>query len=184
MPKLKRAGVGLALPGEDAEQRGLARAVEAHDQEAVLALDSERHVAKDERAAVSLGEARAMKDDAAAARRLGKADLHLALAAWRHDARRLHPLDAGEDRPRLLGALLRLAPHHLGEEAQALDLGLLAVRQRRHALLLEPPRGLVLRVGAAVLDEPAGVEVEHARDRRVEQPEVVADDDDGAAVVA
>src|SRR5206468_6816400 len=103
-------------------------------QEAVLALDPERHVAKDERAAVSLGEARAMKDDAAAARRLGKADLHLALASGPHHARCLHPLDAGEDRLRLLGPLLRLAPHHSREEAQALDLGLLALRQRRHAL--------------------------------------------------
>src|SRR5207245_1905846 len=82
-------------------------------------------------------------------RRRGKADLHLALATRSDHPRCLHPLHAGEDRLRLLRPLGRLSPHHLGQQAQPLDLRLLAVRQRGQALLLEPARGLVLRVGAA-----------------------------------
>ena len=50
------------------------------------------------------------------------------------------------------------------------------------ALLVGLPRDEVLRVRAAVLDELALVEVQHARDRLVEQLEVVADHEQRAAV--
>ncbi len=62
------------------------------------------------------------------------------------------------------------------------DLRLLARRELRPALLVGLPRDEVLRVRAAVLDELAFVEVQDARDRLVEQREVVADDEQRAAV--
>src|SRR5438128_582915 len=89
-----------------------------------------------------------------------------------------------EDRLRLPGALLGLPPHHLGEQAQPLDLRLLAMGQRREPRLLATARHLVLGVSAAVLDQPARVEMQHTRDRRVEENEVVADHDHRAAVIA
>ena len=184
MSQPKRARVRLALARQDAQQRSLAGPVQPHHQQPVVPLDLKRNVAKHQWTPVSLGQTGAVQDDAPAVRRLRKADLHLALPPRRHHALRLHTFDAREDRLRLLGALFSLSPHHLGQQAQPLDLRLLAMRQRRQPLLLEPPGGLVLRVGAAVLDQAAGVEVQDAGDRRVEQAEVVADDDHRAPVIA
>ena len=57
-------------------------------------------------------------------------------------------------------------------------------RERGQSLLLERARLQVLGVGAAVLDQAPGVEMNDARDRRVEEVEVVADHDHRAAVLA
>ena len=180
----KRPGIRLALPGQDAQQARLARAVQSHHEEALVALHLEGDVAKDERAAVTLGEAIGMQDDATAVRRVGKADLDLALAPRSGHALGLHSLDAGEDRVGLLGAFCRLPAHHLGKEAQPLDLRLLPLREGSQPLLLEPPRRLVLRVGAPILDQLARVQVQHSRDRCVQQGQVVAYHDHRPPIVA
>ena len=72
-------------------------------------------------------------------------------------------------------------PHRVGERPQPADLGLLARRELGAPFLVGLARDEVLRVRAAVLDELALVEVQHARDRLVEQREVVADDEQRAA---
>ena len=77
-----------------------------------------------------------------------------------------------------------LVPHRIRERAQPADLRLLAHRDLRPPLLVGLPRDEVLRIRAAVLDELTLVEVQHARDRLVEQREVVADDEQRAAVRA
>ena len=82
------------------------------------------------------------------------------------------------------GPLRGLAAHRVGERAQPLDLGVLAARELRPALLVGGAGGAVLRVRAAVLDELALVEVEHAGDGLVEERDVVAHDEERAAVVA
>src|SRR5882762_10139907 len=140
MPKPEAAGVRLGLTREDAEQACLARAVQAHDHDPLPALDLEGHVAKHERAAVTLAQAVRGEYDASTVWRFGKRDLHLALAFWRGHLLRLHAVDTLEDRFRGPGALLGLAPHHLGEHAQPLDLRLLPLRQRGQPLFLELPR--------------------------------------------
>ena len=184
MADAERAGVGGALAGEDAQQARLARSVQTHHQQTLVALHLERDVVKDQWSAITLGEAGAMQHDPPAVRRLGKVDLDLALAPRRGDPDRLHPLDSSEDRLSLLGPLLGLPPHHLREQAQPLDLRLLTVGQRGEALFLALARLLILRIGAAVLDQSARIEMQHTRDRGVEEDEVVADHDDLAAIVA
>ena len=124
-----------------------------------------------------------MQHDPPAVRRFGERDLDLALPSRRRDPRSLHPLDSRENRLRLLGTLLGLPPHDFSKDTQALDLRLLAVGERSEPLLLAPACLLVLRIGAAVLDQPARIEMQHARDRGVEEDEVVADHDHRAAVV-
>jgi hypothetical protein len=114
----------------------------------------------------------------------GKRHLHLALALGRRDLVCLQAVDALEDRFRGLRALGGLSPHDLGEHAQPVDLRLLPLGERCQALLLEHPRLLILRVSAAVLAHAPRVQVKHARDRGVQQDEVVAHHDHRASVVA
>ena len=85
---------------------------------------------------------------------------------------------------RLGGArpLLGLAAHRVGERAQPVDLARLAGGELGAALRVVLAGHEVLRVGAAVLDELTFVDVQHARDRLVEQFEVVADHEQPAAV--
>src|SRR5436305_1392003 len=89
--------------------------------------------------------------DAPAVRRIGETHLDLALALRCADLDGFEPVDPFEDRLGRARALLGLAAHHLGQHAEALDLGLLALRQRGHPHLLGLPGGEVLRVSAAVL---------------------------------
>ena len=136
MAEPERPGIRLALSREDAQQTRLARTVQSHHQQPLMTLDLECDVAKHQRTAVTLGQTIRPEHNASAVRRLGKADLHLSLAARCNHALRLHALDPREDRLRLLGALLGLAAHHLREQAQALDLRLLPMRERGQPLLL------------------------------------------------
>ena len=75
-------------------------------------------------------------------------------------------------------------PHLVGERGQAPDLGLLARRDSTEALFVLRARIEVLRVRALVLAQVALVEVQHLGDRLVEQFEVVAHDEQRAAVRA
>ena len=82
------------------------------------------------------------------------------------------------------GPLRRLTAHGVGEVAEPLDLGLLPPRELRAPFLVGRARRPVLRIGAPVLDELALVEVQDARDRLVEQRDVVAHHEQRAAVRA
>ena len=81
-----------------------------------------------------------------------------------------------------------MAPKRSTKRLQPGDLLGLAGRRLGEALLVGGPRLAVLRVRALVLDEVADaglvgpIEVEHPRDRLVEQLEVVADDEQRPAV--
>src|SRR5205823_14748232 len=75
-----------------------------------------------------------------------------------------------------------LASHLVGEGAETADLALLALGQPGPASLVEGPGRAVLRVGAAVLDEAALVEMQHAREGAVEKGYVVAHDQQGPAI--
>jgi hypothetical protein len=123
--EVELAGVGLGLPGKDAEKAGLAGAVQPHDQQALAALDLEIHIAEDDGTAVTLGQPLHRHDDAAAVRRVGKADLDLAFAFGSSNLLRLQAIDAFEDRFGGARSLFSLPAHHLGEQAQPLDLRLL-----------------------------------------------------------
>ncbi len=68
--------------------------------------------------------------------------------------------------------------------AQPVDLRALARRESFEPQLVRLARGDVLRVGASVLDHLAVVQVQHARDRGVEQIEVVTHHQQRAAVLA
>ena len=72
------------------------------------------------------------------------------------------------------GALLGLVAHRVGQRRQAADLALLPGCELGPALLVGHPRGAVLRVGALVFDELALIEMQHPRERGVEQFDVVA----------
>ena len=85
-------------------------------------------------------------------------------------------------------ALHGLTPHRVGERREALDLGGLALRRLGEPLLVGLARREVLRVRALVLDELArfvvrlAVDVDDARDRVVEEIEIVAHDHERPAV--
>ena len=176
--------VGAALAGQDAQQAGLACAVQAHHQQALSALDLEVHVSEHERTAIALGQPLDGDRDPAAVGWIGESHLDFAFAFRRADLLSFQAVHSLEDRLRCASPLLRLAPHHLRKHAQALDLCLLALRQRGRAHLFRTTRREVLRVRAAILTKAAGVEVQHAGDRFVEENQVVADDDHRPAVAS
>ena len=72
--------------------------------------------------------------------------------------------------------------HRVGQRAQTPDLRFLTRRDARVPFFVGGARGEVLRIGAAVFDEFAFVEMQHACDRLVEQLEVVTDHEQRAAV--
>src|SRR5260370_19556713 len=113
MPEAEGAGVRLGLARQDAQQARLAGSVEAHDHDALAALDLERNVAKNERSAITLAQPRRSQHDATAVRGLRKGDLHLALALGRGDLLCLHPVAALELRFAGLPPLAPLSPHAL-----------------------------------------------------------------------
>ena len=84
---------------------------------------------------------------------------------------------------RLRGArpLLGLPAHRVGERLEPFDLVRLPGRELGPPLGIAFARGEILRIGTAVLDEHALVDVQHARDRLVEQLEVVTDHEEAAA---
>ena len=177
--------VRLGHAGQHAQQRGLARAVEAQDHHARAAVDGQVDVVEDLERAVGLGQPGGPQRGLAAGCRCREADRgDLVL-----DALALH----GGHQP--LGALEHLLRRHgLGRlGAHLLALGLQC-------------RGLLLRVGvlplAAVLvllalglvalpvhvvdihDRPVGVEVEDLVDHHLHELDVVGDHQDAAGVAA
>ena len=121
---------------------------------------------------------------APAVRRRREAVAGGARGADRRDRVRREPLDALVEALRLPGALRAGVTHPVGERGQAADLGLLARRDLAQPLFVLRARVEVLRVGALVLAQVAFVEVQHLGDRLVEQLEVVAHDEQRAAVRA
>ena len=189
MPELERAPIGRRLPGEDPQQGRLAGAVEAEHEQALAAAEVERHVGEDVRSAVRLGQADGLDHGAPGGGRRREADPQRPVAAPDLDA---VLLDAGDS---LLDAVGHRRLRRLGAEAvddglQPGDLLALPGGDLGGAPLVLGAGAHVLRVGAAVLDERAGrrlartVEMEDAGDRLVEQLEVVADHEQGAAVAA
>ena len=178
------AGVVGLDAREDAQERGLARAVEPEDQDALAASQREREVRPDRAIAVRLRELVDLEHVAPAVRRRREAVAGGARGADRRDRVRREPFDALVEALGLPGALRARVAHPVGEGRQAPDLGLLARRDLAQPLFVLRARSEVLRVRALVLAQVAFVEVQHLRDRLVEQLEVVAHDEQRAAVRA
>ena len=183
-----RAAVGLRLAGEDPQQARLAGPVEAEHEQPLAAPEVERDVGEDRRPAVRLGAARStsmtVRPGVGGG---GKRTLQHLVGPHVVD---LVGLEAGDPLLHAVGGggLRRLGAEAVDELLQPGDLLGLPGGHLRLPLLVAGARLAVLRVRALVLDEVAGaglvgtVEVQHAGDRLVEQVEVVADDEQGAAV--
>ena len=76
----------------------------------------------------------------------------------------------------------RLVAHGVGQRRQPLDLGLLADGQLGQTNLVGGSRLAILGIAALVLDDPGLVEVQDSGDGLVQEVQVVADDQQGAAV--
>ena len=176
-----RAGVGPVDAGQDAQQGGLAGAVQAEDHHPGAPVDGEVDVGEDLERAVGLRQLRRGERRLAARGRLGERDARDLVAPPL-------PLEAGHQPlgplEHVLGRLRlgRLGPHLVGLVGERLRL-VLGV----HPLALAPLLvGLALeqvRRPADVVDVDlgaVGVEVQHLGDRRLEQPDVVADHDQPA----
>ena len=110
--------VGALLAGEQLDERGLARAVHAHQRHAVAALDGEARAAKHMLRAVALRQALRLSHDAPRGRRLGKLEMNDRLGFGDLDALDLFQfLDA---RLHLLG-LGGLVAEAVDEGLQVLD---------------------------------------------------------------
>jgi hypothetical protein len=160
----------------------LAGPVQAHDEQPLAPLHREADIPEHGGAPVALREPIRLEHDLPGVRRFGEPVADPALACGAVHGRRL---EAGGPRVQglgLAGPLGRLAPHRVGERLQAPDLGLLAFGDGPEAGLVLPSGLPVLGVGAPVLDDPLPVEVQDPGDRRVEQREIVADDDERASV--
>jgi hypothetical protein len=178
-------GVRVLDPREHAQQGGLARAVETEDDHAAGAVDREVDVDEHLERAVALRQAARRERDAPARRRVGEADARdtvgatlgldtgeQSLCTARHVLRgdrlgrlRAHLVGLLHQRGRLL---LRVGP--LAVAASLVDLTLLQVGL--------PPDVVEVEGGAV------GVEMEHLVHHRVEQIDVVADDDEPAGIGA
>ena len=75
-PERHRPGVGRLLAGEQAQQGGFPRSVDADQRHPLSPVDLERKTGEDLDRAVALGEAPCAQDRPAAAGGLGKADVH------------------------------------------------------------------------------------------------------------
>ena len=187
--ELDLAEVGAELVGQHLEQRGLARAVEAHDEQPLAAADVEVHVGEHVERAERLpqlggGEHGAPADGGSGNR----------TASARRFAVFCRPALASSLAPalsRFLATRARLAVWPRIPSACALSRAISrAWRSASFAVRSSSrfARREVLRVGALVLDERAGallrlaVDVHDAGDRLVEEVEVVAHDEQRAAV--
>ncbi len=141
--------------------------------------------------AVALPELGGGEDGAPGGRRGREAQVEL--PAWPRARRPCRGVMRGDAVVEALGdacPLGGLAAHLVGEGREALDLRGLLGGDLDQALLVPGPGGEVLGVGALVLDDLAdgllglAVEVDDPGDGLVEQIEVVADDEQGAAVGA
>jgi hypothetical protein len=173
------AGVGLGLCGEDAEQRRLAGPVQAHDEQSLTAPDVERHVFEHLRVAERLGQPVDREHGLPAMRWFGEGDLQAAFVLRSLDASPLELLPPGVDGLRGPSSALGLAPHRVGERPEPSDLLVLPLGERRASFLVSCSGLAISRVGPSVLHHLVTVEVQDARDRRVEQGEVVTHDEQG-----
>ena len=165
------------LAHEGTQQCGLARAVETEHEQAFTAADLEGDVLEHDLGTERLREVDDLERDPARVRRFGQLYAQRAISLAELDAVRIQLLDPPVERLGDARPLLGLMAHRVGERAQAPDLRLLTGRDLRPARLVSLARDEVLRVGASVLDDLALVEVQDARDRLVEQCEVVTDDE-------
>ena len=176
-PVRTRPVSGVDAAGEQLQQGRLARAVEAHDHQALAAADVEGDLREDLDRAVGLRQpASPRAPDDRHSRRFGEPDGDGAALLRAVDL--LAPRCRSARASRFfatLRPLRRLTTHRVRPLRQTGDLLLLAVDQLADALLLDLTRGEVLRVGPAVLDDHAdgvlglAVEVDDPGDRVVEQ---------------
>ena len=187
--ELEVTEVGLRLTGQDAQQARLAGPVEAEHQQPLATAEIERDVLEHGWTTVALAQVLGLDDGAPARRRIGEShrDDLVAFATWTFSdsrrAMRFSMLWA-------LAAFVAFAPKRSTNFCiRAISFSCCAACLARRPRP-RPASGDVLRVGALVLDDLARwrlggpVEVQHAGDRLVEQFEVVADDEQGAAVLA
>ena len=181
---LDLAGVGLVDAGEDAQQRGLAGAVQAEHDDLRSAIDREVDVREDLERAVRLRQAGRHERRLAAAARLGEPELRDALLLAHLVQARQHLLGARHHLVRR-GGLRRLRA-----EARGLQLQLCRLLLDVDALLLaallvgHPLAQVVLPVHVVDVDDLAvRVEVEHAVHGLADELDIVADHDQPALVV-
>ncbi len=172
----------LGLAREDAQQARLAGAVQAHDQHPLAATDVEGDVGEDRWTAVALRQAVDHQHLSAAVRRRREPETHGPLPRRASHLARLELLHAGVQRLGLPRPLRRLPAHRVGERLQPADLLFLPSGEGGEPLLVGGPGGAVLRVGPAVLHDAVAVQVQDARDRGVQQRDVVAHDQERTAV--
>ena len=146
----------------------------------VTATGVERHVREHLVAAVADGQLAHLEGDGAGARRDRERELAGSLALVDLRAPRLHPLDFPVERLGLARPLLGAGPHGVGQRREALDLARLELGRALALGLVGLTERLELRVVALPLGQPLVGDVEHLGDRLVEQPEVVAHDQEGA----
>lgn len=174
---------GFSAPHEQPEQRRLARAVEAEDDDAGALVDGEVHIGEDLERAVGLGEPLGRQGRLAAGRRVREAELGDLVGGT-------HRLQTGEQPLGALGHVLRgdrlggLGAHLVGlrVERGGLLLGVLALAL---AALLVGLALLLVELPAHVVDVDrgaVGVQVEDLVHHGLDEVDVVGDHDEAAAV--
>ena len=190
-PSSTVAEVGLGCAGQDPQQRGLAGAVEAHDQQPLAAADVEATRRRTRRARRSTWPGSSAVEHRATRRRAARGSARVSALRRRSGRRRASASSRATRLSRLCATRARLAVWPRIASASVCEpvdlLGSGAAASLAQALLVAVARREVLGVGALVLDHRAvpsspPVEVEDAGDRLVEQVEVVADDEQRAAV--
>ena len=172
VPERHDPRVGLDLPRQQLEQRGLAGAVQSDHRDPVAPQYLRGQVPVDGRGSVGLRHPLQAGDLAPAARRLGKPESHGgALFAHLHDRFLLQQLDPALHLPSLrrLGAEPLDEGLHLGAPPRLL------LRLRREALFLRGPKLEVALVVSRVGAQPLGLEREHAIDLPIEEFAIVRD---------
>ena len=179
--ELAGARVGRLVAGDHLHEGGLARAVGAHQGDALAAVELERDVGVHVLVAVALGHVLELHHEVGGTRRLREVEMDLLLLLGQHDA-------LGHELVELFDAVLRLTGLgglvaelldellEVGDLAVLLGLGGLELLERRLALLDEG--GVV----AGVHGELAVFDGGHVVDHAVEEGTVVAHDEDGAVV--
>ena len=172
---------GSLLAEQDLEQRGLARAVGAHERHAVAAIEREVHARVDGLVLEGLGDVGELCHHVSRARRLGEGEVHVLVALGQDDELALDLFDPAHALLGLRG-LRGLVAKLVDEDLHVGDLALLGGTLGPHLLqvvlaLLEVAR-VVAHVGgdAAVLD---GGHVAHAL---VHEGAVVGDEQHGTRV--